>query len=98
MWSSSNNLTYTLYVDDSSKIAVLTIYGTDISVASGTSNYEVSGFIPNDYLPMMGKYTRLGRSNNVLAYCWGNGGVGISNFTSSVLNGQNFGGQIDWHY
>ena len=98
VWSSSNNLTYTLYVDESSKIAVLTIYGSNINVASGISNYEVSGFVPSEYRPKLGTYSRLGRSNNILAYCWGDGGVGIANFYSSTLTGQNFGGQIEWHY
>lgn len=98
VWSSSINLTYTLYVDETNRHCTLTITGSNISIASGSTNYEVSSFIPLQYRPKGNKFIRLGRTNNILCYMWSNGTVGISNFTSSTLTGQGYNGQIDWNY
>ena len=98
VWSSSINLTYTLYVDEVNRHCVLTITGSNISIPSGTTNYEVDNFVPSDYRPKATQFCRLMRSNSFLAYMWANGTVGISNFNSSTSTGQTMSGQMDWSY
>lgn len=98
VWSDTNNLTYRLYVDEVNRHCSLTVTGSGISVASGTTNYEVSNFVPSKYTPISGQFSQLGRSNNALAYIWNNGTIGIANLSSSTLTNQSFGGQFDWNY
>lgn len=95
---SSTPVTYTLYVDEANRHCTLTITGSNISIASGVTNYEISGFVPSDYSPKANKFCRLMRANSFLAYMWTNGTVGISNFNSSSSTGQTMSGQMDWSY
>ena len=98
-YSSSVNLTYTLYVDEINRQCSLTVIGSSIGIASGSTNYEAPNFVPAEYRPKANKFTRLGRSNNMMAYMWGNNGtVGIANMTSSTLSNQTLNGQMDWSY
>ena len=98
VWSDSINLTYTLYVDETNRNCTLTISGSSISIASGNSNYEVGNFVPSAYRPKNSLFCRLQRSNNLLAYMWDTGTVGIANFNSSTSTNQSLSGQIDWNY
>lgn len=98
VWSSTNNLTYTLYVDETNRHCTLTITGSSISIASGGANYEKTNWIPSDYRPKGNKFTMLNRSQYFQFYAWSNGTIGISNFASSTKSGQSFGGEIDWNY
>ena len=98
VWSSSNNLTYTHYVDEANRHCTLTISGSNISIPSGTTNYEVANFVPSEYRTKTSKFTRVGRSNSILAYMWNTGTVGVANLASGALSSQGLGGQMDWNY
>ena len=95
---SSTPVTYTLYVDEVNRHCTLTITGSNISIASGTTNYEVSNFVPSAYRPKANKFCRLMRSNNILCYMWNSGTIGISNFASNTATGLSMSGQMDWSY
>ena len=98
-YSSSVNLTYTLYVDEINRQCSLTIIGSSIGISTGSTNYEAPNFVPTEYRPKANKFTRVGRTNNMLAYMWGNNGtVGIANMTNATLSGQTLNGQMDWSY
>ena len=98
VWSSSINLTYTLYADETNRHCSLTITGSSISIASGNANYELTGWIPSEYRPKTNKFTMLNRSQYFQFYAWNNGTIGISNFASTTQSGQGFGGELDWNY
>lgn len=89
---------YVLYVDESSKTAQLTFTASDFSIASGLSNYEITSFVPSEYRPAHNLYSNISRTQNLLFYLWNNGTVGLSNFTSSLLNNQNASCLLQWEY
>lgn len=95
---SSTPVTYTLFVDEANRHCSLTIKGNGVGIASGASNYEISGFVPSEYRSNGNKFSGLVRGNILLAYMWNNGTVGISNLASSSSSGVNLNGQIDWNY
>lgn len=98
VWSDTNNLTYTLYVDEVNRNCTLTLTSSDTSIANGVSNYEVSRFVPAQYRSKSSKFQRVGRTNAYLLYMWNNGSVGIANLSGSSQSGQAFNAQIDWNY
>jgi len=94
-WS---DVTYELYVDESTHSATLKMGIANKNIAPGMSNYEMTGWIPSDYRPKSNKYSQGYRGNNNLFYVWGNGNIGVSNLTSSTQTGAYLSCQIDWNY
>lgn len=94
-WS---DVTYELYVDESSHSATLKIVIENKNIASGMSNYEMTGWIPSQYRPKSNKYSQGYRGNNNLFYVWSNGNIGVSNLTSSTQTNTTLSAQIDWNY
>lgn len=98
VWSSTINLTYTLYVDEANRHCTVTINGSGISISSGLENYEVTNFVPTEYRSKGNKYFEVARTNNFRGYMWSTGTIGISNFATTTQTGQRFGGEMDWNY
>ena len=94
-WS---DVTYKLYVDESTRSATLQMVITNKNIASGMSNYEMTGWIPSQYRPKSNKFSHGYRGNNNLFYAWSNGNIGVSNLTSSTQTGVYLSCQIDWNY
>lgn len=95
---SSNQVTYTLYANAISHIAILTIDGTDFSIANNNSNYEISSFVPTGYRPIQNCFTLGARTTNLICYLWNSGTVGIANVSGSSLSNQSFQAQITYAY
>ena len=77
-------LIYSLYVDESTRMARITLNGTNVPVDAGNTNLEVSSFVRPKYLPQANIIRTLSRTNSFNFYLWASGGtVGISNNTGA---------------
>lgn len=94
-WS---GVTYTLYVDEANRNATIVCNITNRNIASGNSNYEMTGWIPSQYRPHSQKFSHGYRGNNNLFYVFYDGRVGVANLTSSMQSNVTLGAQIDWNY
>jgi len=96
--SNWSGVTYTLYVDEANRNATLVCNITQKNIASGISNYEMTGWIPSQYRPHSQKFIQGYRGNNNLFYIFYDGRVGVANLTSSTQTGVTLFAQIDWNY
>lgn len=96
--SNWSGVTYTLYVDEANRSATLVCNISNKDIASGVSNYEMTGWIPSQYRPHSQKFIKGYRGNNNVFYIFYDGRVGVSNLTSSVQTGVTLGAQIDWNF
>lgn len=94
-WSGVN---YTLYVDEANRSATLVCNISNKDIASGMSNYEMTGWIPSQYRTHSQKFIKGYRGNNNVFYVFYDGRVGVANLTSSTQTNTSLGAQIDWNY
>ena len=94
----SSKITYTLYVDESTRTAQLRVSGSDFSIQSGNENYTSSSFIPSSYRPAQNIFSFVQRSQYIFLYAWSNGNCGLVNWNSSTLTGQQCSVLVEWHY
>ena len=96
--SNWSGVDYTLYVDEANRNATLSMTLTNKNIASGTSNYEMTGWIPSKYRPHSQKFIQGYRGNNNLFYVFYDGRIGVANLTSSTQTNVTISAQIDWNY
>lgn len=92
-----SNITYALYVDESSRTAQVRANRTGVTIPAG-NGFEYNDFvIPTKYRPSNNSASLIMRSNQFLNYVFTNGTVGITNVGSTVTNyALNF--IHEWHY
>ena len=93
-----DDVIYRLYVDEANRRASLIMSLTNKNISTGTTNYEMTGWIPSNYRPKANKFIQGYRGNNNLFYAFHNGNIGVSNLTSSTQTNVTLSAQIDWNY
>lgn len=96
--TSSNKITYTVYVDESKRNCQLTATGSNFSIANGQENYQLTNVIPSTYRPQRNLFSFVSRSQYLFIYCWVNGTVGLVNWQGSSLSNQQCDCLIQWSY
>lgn len=92
-------LTYTLFVDESNRTAMLSFHSTSsMSMGTGTENYVINGFIPTKYRPKNNINVLIGRYSDILMWVWTNGSIGLSNLKGSTLQNYGTDGVAVWNF
>ena len=89
---------YTLYVDEASNRAKLTCIGRNLSIASGSSNYEASGWIPSKYKPSESIHSLVQRGNVLIFFLWNSGICGLTNLQSTTLTNTSWNIQVEYSF
>lgn len=92
-----SNITYALYVDESTHTAQIRANRTGVTIATG-NGFEYTDFvIPTKYRPSANNISLIMRSNQFINYVFSDGTVGITNTGNTVTNYSiNF--IKEWHY
>lgn len=93
-----NNITYSLWVDESTKTAAVLANRSGITINAGdTLNYN-DFKIPSEYRPSTNSFVTVGRTTpGVINYIWTDGTVGIYNNGSQMTNA-NINFRHEYHF
>ena len=82
-----NNITYALWVEESTRRAVVLANRSGVTIGAG-DGFNYNDFkIPSKYRPTTNSFVTVGRSTpNVINYIWADGTVGIYNNGSQMTN------------
>ena len=82
-----NNITYSLWVDESARTAVVLANRSGITINAGDKLNYNDFKIPSEYRPSTSSYVPVGRTiPNVIHYVWNDGTVGVYNNGSQMTN------------
>ena len=93
-----NNITYALWVDESTKTAVVLANRSNVTIGAG-DGFNYNDFkIPSNYRPTTNSFVTVGRTTpNVINYIWTDGTVGIYNNGSQMTNA-NINFRHEYHF
>lgn len=93
-----NNITYSLWVDESTKTAVVLANRSNVTIGAG-DGFNYNDFkIPSNYRPTTNSFVTVGRTTpNVINYIWADGTVGIYNNGSQMTNA-NINFRHEYHF
>ena len=82
-----NNITYSLWVDESTRTAVVLANRTNVTIGVG-DGFNYNDFkIPSNYRPTTNSFVTIGRTTpGIINYIWTDGTVGIYNNGSQITN------------
>ena len=92
-----SNVTYALYVDESTHIAQIRVVRTGVTIVSGHSFIYSDFVIPTKYRPKNTSTAWIMRDNQFLNYVNSAGEIGITNLGNTVTN-YSFNFLHEWHY
>lgn len=96
--SNWSGVVYRLFVDEANRNVVFIATISGKSIASGLSNYELSGWIPSKYRPKSQMFSQGYRGYNYTFYVWYDGKIGVANHLSSTQTDVTLSAQISWNY
>ena len=95
----AENITYTLYVDESQRLAQIRVNRSNVTIGTG-DGFNYSDFtIPSQYRPKSNSFVPVGRNApSILNYVWDDGTIGIYNNTGNQWTNYTLTFQHEWHY
>lgn len=93
-----NNITYSLWVDESTKTAAVIANRSGVTIGAG-DGFNYNDFkIPSNYRPSANSFVTVGRTTpGIINYIWTDGTVGIYN-NGSQMTDYTLNFRHEWHY